>query len=200
VPIGLGVIAFFGLAILLAVLAYRRRAPERVPRWSSNDRLEAGYALLLVCTIAFLLYISFAAEHRVDTVAARERPALVLDVTAAKWEWHFHYPGYGIDRYSGTAGNEQLVLPAGEPIRFRLTAVDVIHAFWIPATRYKHDAIPGSVQTFTLSFARPGTYDGECAEFCGLRHSDMLFTARVLAPAAFLAWTRVQAARAGARP
>jgi len=199
VPIGLGVITLFALATLLAVVLYRRRPPEQAARFSSNDRLEGGYALLLVCTIAFLLYITFSAEHRVDTVSAREQPQLVVNVTAAKWEWHFEYPSYGIDRYSGAVGSEQLVLPANRAIRFRLTSADVIHALWIPALSYKHDAIPGSVQSFTLSFARPGTYSGECAEFCGLMHSNMLFTARVLAPSRFLAWAQAERGSTGAR-
>lgn len=199
-PIGLGVIAAFVLAVGLAVLVYRRRPPERVSGASSNDRLEGGYALLLVATIAFLLYVSFSAEHRVDTVAAREQPQLVVNVTGAKWEWHFNYPAYGIDRYSGAVGKEQLVLPAARAIRFQLTSVDVIHAFWIPVLDYKHDAVPGSVQRFTLSFARPGTFPGLCAEFCGLMHSNMLFTVRVLAPAAFESWAASQRGTRGARP
>lgn len=197
-PIGLGVIALFGLATLLAVAVYRRNPPERVARFISNDRLEGGYALLLVATIASLLYVTFGAERRVDTVAARETPQLVVNVTAAKWEWHFNYPSYGIDRYSGAAGDEPLVVPAGEAIRFRLTSADVIHALWIPSLSYKHDAVPGSVQSFTLSFGHPGSYAGECAEFCGLRHANMLFTTHVLQPGEFRAWAEAARGTSGA--
>jgi cytochrome c oxidase subunit 2 len=199
VPIGLGVVALFALAIVAAVVAYRRRPVQHVSRWSSHERLERGYAVLLVAVIAFLLYVTYSAEHRVDTVSAREQPQLVVDVTAAKWEWHFHYPAYAIDRYSGAVGSEQLVLPAGEAIRFRLASADVIHAFWIPALNYKHDAIPGSLQSFTLSFAHPGSFGGACAEFCGLKHSNMLFTARVLQSREFLAWAAAHRGDTGAQ-
>jgi cytochrome c oxidase subunit 2 len=68
--------------------------------------------------------------------------------------------------------------------------VDVIHAFWIPELEFKHDLIPGSTQVATLTFARTGLYQGECAEFCGLRHADMLFNVRVLTPGEFRAWAR----------
>jgi cytochrome c oxidase subunit 2 len=67
--------------------------------------------------------------------------------------------------------------------------VDVIHSFWIPALRYKHDAIPGSVQVTTLTFGR-GVFPGQCAEFCGLRHADMIFVAHAVSPVAFAAWAQ----------
>ena len=80
-------------------------------------------------------------------------------------------------------------MPAGEAVRFNLTSVDVIHSFWIPALRYKHDAIPGSTQVITLLFSR-GVFPGQCAEFCGLRHADMIFTAHAVSRAAFTAWAQ----------
>ena len=145
--------------------------------------------MLLACVAAFLLYLTFTAEHEVDTVANRERPSVVIRVIASKWEWTFDYPAYGIVVRSGTVGRQPLVVPAGEAVRFEITSVDVIHSFWIPALRYKHDAIPGSTQVATLVFGR-GVFPGQCAEFCGLRHADMIFTAQAVSPAAFAAWAR----------
>jgi cytochrome c oxidase subunit 2 len=189
VPIAIGVCVVITLAVLLAVVIYRRRPPERAARWHENNPLEGSYALLLGCVAAFLLYLTFTAEHKVDTVANQQRPALVVDVTGSKWEWTFAYPAYGFSVHSGTVGDQPLVVPAGVPVRFKLTSIDVIHAFWIQALRYKHDAIPGSTQVTTLSFSR-GVFAGQCAEFCGLRHSDMLFTAHAVSSASFLAWAR----------
>jgi cytochrome c oxidase subunit 2 len=91
---------------------------------------------------------------------------------------------------SGTVGRQPLVVPTGEPIRFDLVSADVIHAFWIPEVDYKHDLIPGSTQVTTLSFGRPGTFQGQCAEFCGLRHADMIFPVDAVSPARFSAWAR----------
>jgi cytochrome c oxidase subunit 2 len=196
VPIAIGVFTLIVLATLLAVLIYRRRPPERAARWHEHDRLEGAYALLLAAIVAFLLYVTFTAEHHVDTVSARERPGLVVNVTGAKWEWHFNYPAYGIDLYSGTVGRRDLVVPTGEAIRFRLISDDVIHAFWIPQLRYKHDLTPGSVQTSTLTFSKPGLFGGQCAEFCGLFHTDMVFRVRAVSPPEFESWARsLQGAR-----
>jgi cytochrome c oxidase subunit 2 len=190
VPIAIGVFALIVLAAMFAVLRYRGRAPERAARWHEHNRIEGGYALGLALVVGFLLYLTFTAEHRVDTVANHERSSFTVDVTAAKWEWSFSYPAYGITQRSGTVGRQPLVVPTGQAVRFNLRSLDVIHAFWIPAVDYKHDAIPGSTQAFTLTFAKAGLFQGECAEFCGLRHSDMVFNVRAVSPAQFGAWAR----------
>ncbi|MGZ4254702.1 MAG: hypothetical protein ACXVR2_15785 [Solirubrobacteraceae bacterium] len=104
IPIAIGVFAVVVLAILFCVLRYRRRPPERAARWHENNRLEGGYALVLAGVVAFLLYLTFTAEHRVDTVSARERPSVIVDVTGSKWEWTFRYRDYGITQRTGTVG------------------------------------------------------------------------------------------------
>ncbi|HEY3728857.1 MAG TPA: cytochrome c oxidase subunit II [Solirubrobacteraceae bacterium] len=193
VPIAAGVFVVIVIAIAAAVFRYRRRPPEKAARWSEHNGLEAGYALLLTATVAFLLYLTFTAEHRVDTVSARERPDLTVDVTGAKWEWQFTYPSYGIVVRSGTVGHQPLVVPINEAIRFRLASQDVIHSLWIPELRFKRALIPGATENVTLTFTRAGTFPGQCAEFCGLRHADMVFTVRALSPGAFADWARAHA-------
>jgi cytochrome c oxidase subunit II len=188
VPIAIGVFAVIVIATVFSVLRYRRRPPEQAARWYEHNRLEGGYATLLALTVAFLLYLTFTAEHQVDTVANRERPVMTIDVTGAKWEWTFYYPAYRITVRSGTVGRQPLVVPTDQAIRFNLTSLDVIHAFWIPQLEYKHDLIPGSTQVVTLTFPRAGLWQGGCAEFCGLRHSDMVFNVRAVSPAQFTAW------------
>jgi cytochrome c oxidase subunit II len=188
VPIAAGVFAVIVIVILGAVLRYRRRDPTAVSRRSEHNPLEAGYALLLTATVAFLLYLTFTAEHRVDTVSLRQTPAVTVDVIGAKGEWEFRYPRYGIVQRSGTVGRQPLVVPANRPIRFDLSAQDVIHAFWVNELRFKRDLIPGRTQTVILTFTRTGLFRGQCAEFCGLRHSEMVFNVRVLAPARFAQW------------
>lgn len=193
IPIAIGVFALTVLATAFAVIRYRRRDPAQAARWHEHNPLEGTYAVILALTVAFLLYLTFTAEHRVDTVANRQRPALTIDVTAAKWEWTFAYRGYRITVRSGTVGRQALVVPTNEAVRFTLRSLDVIHAFWIPHTKYKHDVIPGSTQVTTLTFTKAGLFQGECAEFCGLRHSDMLFNVRAVSTSAFRSW----AARGG---
>jgi cytochrome c oxidase subunit 2 len=190
VPIAVGVFAAIVAVIAFAVLRYWRRRPEDAARWYEHNPLEGGYALILAGVAAFLLYLTFAAEHRVDTVSAREPPSVTIDVSGSKWEWTFRYPAYRITLRSGTVGRQPLVVPVGQAIRFNLTTVDVIHAFWVPELRYKRDLIPGATESQTLVFATAGVFSGQCAEFCGLRHADMVFTVHAVAPAAFTTWAR----------
>lgn len=190
VPIAFGVIGIVFACTAFGVLRYRRRAPGQAARWHEHNLLEGGYAVLLGLVVVFLLYLTFTAEHRVDTVSAQQRPALVVDVTGAKWEWTFTYPRYGITAHSGVVGHQPLVVPTGQPIRFGLTTVDVIHQFWVPEVRFKRSLIPGTTEHVTLTFANAGIFPGQCSEFCGLRHSEMVFTVRAVAPAVFARWAR----------
>lgn len=186
--IAIGVALLVVILALWAVLRYRRR--EEPARWHEHNPLEAGYAVLLTLVVAFLLYLTFGHEHRVDTVANRETPSLVIDVTGARWEWEFSYPRYGIVQHSGMVGDQPLVVPTDRAIRFNMTSLDVIHGFWIPELEFKHDLFPGKVQYQVLTFTRTGTFPGQCSVFCGLRHPEMVFTVRALTPAAFAAWVR----------
>lgn len=190
VPIALGVFALVLALTLYAVLRYRRRPADEAATWHKHEPLEGAYALLLALVVAFLLYLTFSAEHQVDTVSARAAPAVTIVVTGSKWEWTFYYPAYGITVRSGQTGVTPFVVPLGQAVRFELRSTDVIHALWIPELRFKHDLIPGSTQVVTLDFPSAGLFDGQCAEFCGLRHANMLLAAQVVAPARFVTWAR----------
>lgn len=187
-PIAAGVFAVVVVAVLFAVVRYRGSGPAS--RRHKNEVLEGSYTVLLVCVVGVLLWLTLTAEHRVDTVANNERPSLIVAVTAARWEWQFRYQRYGIVRRSGTIGRQPLVVPANRAIRFNLTSQDVIHSFWVPELRFKRDLFRGTVEHVTLTFTRLGMFKGQCAEFCGLRHSEMVFSVKVLSPARFAAWLR----------
>jgi cytochrome c oxidase subunit II len=190
VPLAAAVFVLVVTVLLVLVVRARRRSPDAASRTHENNPLELSYAVLLALVAAFLLYLTFTAEHRVDTVAAAEAPRLVVDVTGAQWEWSFRYPAYGITRRSGTVGHQPLVVPTNEAIRFNLTSQDVIHSFWVPELDFKRDLFAGNVQRVTLTFTRPGTFSGQCAEFCGLRHADMVFTVRAVRRDVFQTWAR----------
>jgi cytochrome c oxidase subunit 2 len=188
------IVVFAIVVVLLAVMLVRYRAREGRPpsRRAERNRLEALYAVVLLGIVAALLAVTYSAEHQIDTVAARERPALTVDVTASKWEWHFYYPSLGVDRYSGAAGHQPLVVPTDTAIRFRMVSLDVIHSFWVPELDFKRAIIPGAATSAVLTFTRPGSFSGECAEFCGVYHFQMTFTVDALTPGAFARWERAR--------
>src|SRR5438046_10193434 len=71
---------------------------------------------------------------------------------------------------------EQLDIPVGQKIKLELTAKDVIHSFWVPNLGGKKDAVPGHITFVWIQADQPGTFKGQCFEFCGDGHADMLIT------------------------
>ena len=81
-----------------------------------------------------------------------------------------------------------MVIPVGEPVNLDVTSRDVIHSFWIPALNGKRDAVPGRHHPLTLQADDPGSYWGQCTEFCGLSHANMRMLVRAVSADDFQIW------------
>lgn len=120
------------------------------------------------------------------------------------WRWMVEYPESGVKVSGGFTGDDELVLPRGQRIRFNITApdFDVLHSFWIPAFRTKIDAVPGHTSTLYITPNRSGSmeqdvaYRLQCAELCGLHHSKMVMAVRVVEPEEFQQWLDARSAAA----
>lgn len=108
-------------------------------------------------------------------------PALEVHAHAKQWSWTFTQPG----ATGPTESEGVLHIPAGQPVDVLITSSDVIHSFWVPQLGGKMDAIPGRQNRLRIEAARPGTYEGLCAEFCGLEHASMRFEVIAHDPAAW---------------
>lgn len=176
----------FGL-IMWSVFRYRRRSDDEVP-------LQVRYNLPIevLYTVAPFIAVLVLFFHTVRTDAqifeATGNPEHEILVVGEKWSWAFNYVeedavgGESVYTVGTPAERPTLVLPAGETVRFRLRSQDVVHAFWVPAFYFKMDVLPGRENSFTITPTREGTYDGRCSELCGLYHSRMLFTVRIVSP------------------
>jgi cytochrome c oxidase subunit 2 len=193
-PVALVVAVLVFGTVLFAVVRYRARPGREPSARSEAPVLESVYVLALAVIVVVLVTRTFRTEDRVDSLAAR--PALTVDVTAAKWNWTFAYPSLGITVHGVEDRPSLLRVPAGKTVQFRMTSIDVIHAFWVPDVRFKRDAFPRRTTAFDLVFDRDMVSRGECAEYCGLKHSNMNFVVDAMPPAAFAAW----AARAKGAP
>jgi len=131
---------------------------------------------------------TFRTEVPIDRVSSD--PSVTIDVTAFQWQWRFSYPQYGIQVVGTPDQPPTMVVPVGQTVQIDLRAQDVIHAFFVPAFLFKRDAIPGKLNRFDFKVIAPGTYNGECAEFCGLDHADMVFYVKAVTPAQFQAWAQ----------
>ncbi len=120
---------------------------------------------------------------------------MTVDVTGFQWSWAFNYPDYKVTT-DGAMWNPNLTdaenakdmpileIPEGEAVNFNLTSPDVIHAFWVPEFLFKRDVVPGHPNHFSITATKTGTFTGHCSELCGLYHSRMLFTLKIVSPTA----------------
>jgi cytochrome c oxidase subunit 2 len=179
-------------AVVLGLIAYvvvRNRAPRRPGPTSQrhhNTPLEITYTVIPLVIVAALTVLTLATIHRVDS--DEPNPDVVVDVEGYQWGWRFTYTGEGVVVDGNADGPPELVLPAPARIRFDVHSDDVIHSLWIPAFRFKRDLIPGAPTSFTVDTTELGTFDGKCAEYCGLLHTNMIFTVRTVSPDDFRSW------------
>jgi cytochrome c oxidase subunit 2 len=128
------------------------------------------------------------------------------EVTATGYQWwfKFDYPSETAQTVdmTGKPANapfstaNELVIPAGRPIRINLRTVDVIHSFWIPKLAGKVDMMPNRANHLWLEADHAGYYWGQCAEFCGESHAVMRFRVIALGPMEFNDWVNAQMAPA----
>ena len=175
--------------IFYIVFRYRRRGSGLPVQRTYNIPLEVAYTIVPLLIVGVLFGVTYVSINTVDKKVAN--PDLTVVVTGFQWQWQFDYPASGARVTGSDALEPELVLPAGESVHFELKSLDVIHSFWIPGFRFKRDMFPGQTQTFDVDIAdRTGNYPdtGVCAEFCGLDHSEMRFSVRIVTPAEFTQW------------
>ncbi len=123
---------------------------------------------------------------------------LAYEVTATGYQWwfKFDYPAEQIDGVGTLSTANELVIPAGRPVRVNLRTVDVIHSFWVPKLAGKVDMIPNRGNFLWLQADEPGYFWGQCAEFCGESHAVMRFRVIALGEEDFANWVAAQKAAA----
>jgi cytochrome c oxidase subunit 2 len=188
------IFVFVTTVVLYSAWAFRMRPGqehEDGPPIHGNTRLEVIWTAVPAILLVSLCSYAYAVLVHIEETKPDE---LVVNVTGLQFAWQYSYP-----HESGEpVVSNQLYLPKGRPVHFRVTSKDVIHDFWVPAFRMKIDAVPGIMTSLRVTPERLGAYPVVCAELCGLGHSTMRSTAHVVAPARFERWlTGQQAPPAG---
>jgi cytochrome c oxidase subunit 2 len=170
-------------------------APDVRPEAAVERRMSravlTGVGLTVVILFVFLVH-SFLTGRALDSVSAQEH--LTVKVVGHQWWWEVQYENTTA-AYVLTTANE-IHLPVGRPVLFKLTSTDVIHSFWVPNLHGKTDLVPGHENVTWLRADREGTFRGQCAEFCGHQHAHMAFTVVVEPYEKFKAWYDSQLAPA----
>ena len=191
--------------ILFLVIHYRhRKGRERMPKQThGNTRLEIGW------TIAPALVLAVVMVPTISMIWDLARPpspgALNITVQGYQWWWGFQYSDSDMSVGSGEQRPieiaDVMVVPTGREIYVSLVGAgggakntdgtpdfQVIHSFWVPELFGKQDVVPGRTNHITFQVDEPGTYTGQCAEFCGLQHGRMKLRVVALDPDDWELW------------
>jgi len=188
-----------GLLITVAVRFRRKRGDDVLPgQRHGHNGLEILWTAIPALVVVILFVVSTGVLLRVDTIA--KDPAVTVDVTGFQWQWTFDYNDQGLSFTGAGKDGPEMVVPVHETIDIRLHSNDVIHSFYVPQFFRKLDVVPGRTNEFQVNVEQPGTYGGQCAEFCGLSHSDMYFTVRAVDRATFDQWVLDEQAKAAETP
>ena len=161
--------------LLYSAIRFRERPRDPdPPQTHGSTKLELGWTIV---PILIVLGIAGYTLYKLPSVDDTPGDAMKVHVLAQQFAWSFEYPD-GVKPKS-TAANT-LFVPAGKAVELEINSKDVIHDWWVPELGQKVDAIPGKTTTTWFKPAEPGTYEGQCAEFCGPGHATMTITVKVL--------------------
>jgi len=163
--------------------AGNRRA-RRDPDWAYSGAIEVTVWSIPALVILFLGGIAWIGSHDLDPARplSSRSPPLTVQVVSLDWKWLFIYPELGV------ASVNRMVVPAGTPLRLRLTSATVMNSFFVPQLGSQIYTMGGMTTTLHLLADHPGTYAGLSANFSGDGFSDMRFDAVALAPDEFARW------------
>jgi cytochrome c oxidase subunit II len=176
------------LFFLLMLFCIRYRAGNQVDRANHEAKSwhwEVGWTTAsLVC---FLLLFLWGASVFFE-IYKTPQGELSVFVVAKQWMWKVQHGG-------GQSEINSLHIPVNRPVRLVMASQDVIHSFFIPALRLKHDVVPGRYQDIEIEANRPGRYHLFCAEYCGTDHSGMTGEIVVMEAPDYAAWLTQQQPR-----
>jgi cytochrome c oxidase subunit 2 len=161
------------------------------------------HLLVLVCDVFIIV---FAVKVWYDVKQVLPEPDRTVRAIAQQWAWTFEHPGPDgkLDTADDITKINELHVQVGSVYNYELESKDVLHDFSVPVFRLKQDAIPGRTIKGWFEPTRPGVYDIQCAEICGIGHGLMGARIHIETPEQHTAWmaenTTLSLAAAAAPP
>ena len=190
----------FGL-LVYSLIRFRHRPGDEAsepPQIYGSNQIEMAWTVLPILIVFVLILVT--SRTIADIQNRKASPgALQATVIGHQWWWEIRYPELGI-----VTANE-LHVPASDqsrrrPTFLKLQSADVAHSFWVPQLAGKTDLIPNRENRMWIDPTQPGTYLGNCAEYCGTQHARMLIRVIVHPPAEFERWVTEQRRPAAEEP
>jgi cytochrome c oxidase subunit 2 len=191
-------------SIIYSLIHFRKKANDdgtQPPQVYGSMPIEIAWtaapSLVVFILVLVLVRTELKIRLRPDQVPAGSK-VLKVTVVGHQWWWEYYYESYDGQAPGFVTANE-LHVPVSEPATednpavprptfVTLQSVDVVHSFWVPRLSGKIDCIPGRTNSLWFSTEQPGLYLGQCAEYCGTQHANMLIRVVVESEADFLAW------------
>jgi cytochrome o ubiquinol oxidase subunit II len=177
--------------VILATLAFAwwyrssNTRASRSPDESYEGRVEFVVWSIPTLTVILLGGVIWIGSHQLDPrapITAAKSDPLRVDVVSLDWKWLFIYPDHGV------AAVNQLVIPVGTPVEFRLTSATVMNAFFVPQLGSQIYTMGGMTTRLNLLADKPGEYPGFSTNFSGDGFSKMRFVVRSVPASDFNAW------------
>jgi cytochrome c oxidase subunit 2 len=147
--------------------------------------VAGGVAVTVAILTAFFFYDLSVGSAM--SGSPTDRP-LTIEVVGHQWWWEVTYADTSPHGRFSTAN--EIHVPVGRPVLFKLTSQDVIHSLWVPNLAGKKDLTPGYTQTLWFQADTPGVYRGQCTEFCGHQHAKMGLLVIAEPPDQYAAWAK----------
>ncbi len=176
--------------LVYAIVKFRRRSEDEAPvQVHGNVKAELTWTIIPAVVLAVVGVLTVGTIVDLDRTP-RGEDVVRVTVTGHQWWWEYEYPDHGV-----VTANE-LHIPTGAKVALTLKSDDVIHNFWPPKLAGKIYAIPNRENHMVIEAEKPGTYHGQCAEFCGISHANMLLKVVAHPPAGFRQWVQTNSAPA----
>lgn len=162
--------------LIYAGIKFRERPGHVAKQFHSHNLLEVTWTIIPTIMVVSM---TLMAVGKLNYINDTSNPDMTVHVQGQQWTWIYTYPDQAAFRTRENKplqAAEELHIPVGAKVKLELEAKDVIHSFFIPGLGGKKDAVPGRSTSLWIQADSPGTYKGQCSEFCGQGHADMLVT------------------------
>ncbi len=171
-------LTFITILMIVFVIRYRRSKNPVAEDIRGNWKLETLWMVIPLIIALTMFYFGWSSYTNLRGVP---KGAMEIDVLGVQYAWIFTYP-------NGKESEGLLMVPRGKPVKLNITSDDVIHSLFIPAFRIKVDAVPGMNSYGWFYADKIGTYTILCAEYCGIDHSYMGATLRIVSEEEYQKW------------